>query len=111
MNLRELRVEEGARRARCQYGLGQVSVILREPTGQCAHMLVGTAGSHLYLPVMMEKTPLVEGSWLCRVLKNAGFYLTFRNPPLVQVELIIWIFGLCFGVWGFGVSFEPNSSE
>lgn len=63
MNLRELRVAGEARRARCQHGLGQVSVILRELRGQCAHMLVGTTGSHLYLLLVMKgKTPLVEGS-------------------------------------------------
>jgi hypothetical protein len=37
--------------------------------------------------------------------RNAGFYLTARSPPIVQVELI----RPPFGVWGIGVLFGSDN--
>lgn len=31
---------------------------------------------------------MVEGNWFLKFLRNAGHYLTTRNPPITNVELI-----------------------
>jgi hypothetical protein len=42
--------------------------------------LTGTTGSHLsLLPLIRERAPLVEGNWLYKFLKYAGFCLTARK--------------------------------
>ena len=43
--------------------------------------------------------PFVERNWLGKFLRNTGFYVTSRNNPIVQVELI-------FGQLG---SLRPNN--
>ena len=37
-------------------------------------------------PEVRELTPSGRRNWLHKFLRNAGFYLTTRNPPVVQVE-------------------------
>ena len=46
-------------------------------------VLIDTTENHLsLLPVIMEMAPLVEGNQLHKFLRNAGFYLTTRNPSI-----------------------------
>ena len=40
------------------------------------------------LPEVREMTLLADGNWFHKFLSNAGFYLTARNPPVVQFEPI-----------------------
>lgn len=55
---------------------------------------VGATDSYLsLLPEVREMTLLVEGGQFQKFLRNDGFYLTVRNPLLVQDEPL-WIFGL-----------------
>lgn len=52
-------------------------------------MLIDTTCSHIFIPAeAREVTLLVEENHFPKFLHNAGFYLTPRNPPVVQVELI-----------------------
>lgn len=48
-----------------------------------------------------------------KLLRNAGFYLTARNPSTVQLELsqgcLFRTYALPCGVWGIGVSFGPDT--
>lgn len=46
----------------------------------------------------------VAGKQFHKFLRNAGFYLTIRNLPIVQAVPI----GLPFEVSGIGVSFGPK---
>lgn len=48
-------------------------------------VLLGTTDSHLFLPsVTMKMTPLGGGQLASRLfLRDAGFHLTVRNPPIV----------------------------
>jgi hypothetical protein len=52
---------------------------------------------------------LVEGDRLYKFPRNDEFYLTARNPHIVQVEVICGYLD-CPGVGGIGVSFEPDNS-
>lgn len=47
---------------------------------------------------------MVEDTLFHTFLRNFGFYLMARNPPVVQIELS----GLPFEVWGTGVSIGSN---
>lgn len=66
-------------------------------------MLTGTTGSHLSLLIeVREMTPFQR--W-----EPAGFYLTARYPPIVQVELISGYLH-CFLEFGeLRVAFGPDS--
>lgn len=49
-------------------------------------MLIGATGRHMsLLPQQGKWLLLVERNWLPKFLSNAGFYLTVRNPPKIQV--------------------------
>ena len=51
-------------------------------------MLMGTTYSHVsLLSEVREMTPLTIWNWLHKFLRNVGFYLTPRNPSIVQVVL------------------------
>lgn len=74
----------------------------------CFDMLIGATGGHMsLLPQLREMTPFfVARKQFLKFPRNAGFYLTIRNPPIVQIVLM----GLPFGIWGIRVSFGPNRS-
>lgn len=56
------------------------------------------------LPEVGEFTPLGRGYPGHTFLRNSGFYLMARDPPVVQIELS----GLPFEVWETGVSIKSN---
>lgn len=69
-------------------------------------VLIGTICSYmLLLPEIREMTPLDRWNQFHKFLRKADSYLTARNPPIVQLELI----GLPFGAWGIRVSFGPGT--
>ena len=53
------------------------------------NMLVGATDSHMSLLTKITEGHFsLEGNRLHKFLRNARFYLTIRNPPVFQVELI-----------------------
>lgn len=66
-------------------------MILREPGASMSFdMVIGTRESNLsLLPVIREMFPLGREEVASQIfLRNAGFYLITRNPPIAQVEPI-----------------------
>lgn len=59
-------------------------------------MLIATGSLSSLLSEVREMSPLGRGEPVSQVLRNAGFYVTTRNP-LVQVDPIPGSFGLGLG--------------
>lgn len=77
--------------------------------GTLQSVIVGTAiskepgATHRWV---REMTPLVHGNWFPQCLRNVGFYLTLRNPPAVQVELVSGYLDSLSEFWELEFSFD-----